>query len=66
MYTLTCKDMGVGTCDYVAKGKTKEEVIRMLEEHAMKEHPKEIKDMMAQNTKEEVEDMMADKIKEEM
>jgi predicted small metal-binding protein len=66
MYTLSCKDMGIETCDFVAKAKTKEEAMKMASDHFMKAHPKEAKEMMEKYTKEESTQMMMDKIKEEM
>ena len=62
MYSLSCKDLGVGTCNYVAMGETKEEVIEMTKEHGMKAHPKEMKENMEKMSKEEMEDMMMEKI----
>lgn len=66
MFTLSCKDMGVATCSYVAKGKTKEEVMKMAGDHFMKAHPKEAKEAMKKYTKEEGMKMMEEKIMEEM
>jgi predicted small metal-binding protein len=34
---LRCKDIGVD-CDFVAQGKTEEEVLKKAAEHARKEH----------------------------
>jgi predicted small metal-binding protein len=34
---LKCKDIGVD-CDFVARGKTEEEVLKKAAEHARKEH----------------------------
>lgn len=37
MKTLSCKDVGV-ECNFVAKGKTEEEVLNKLSEHGKKVH----------------------------
>ncbi len=37
MKTLSCRDVGVD-CDYQAKGKTVDEVLRKTAEHAKKDH----------------------------
>jgi predicted small metal-binding protein len=37
MKTLKCKDVGVD-CDFVASGKSEEEVLKKAAEHAKKEH----------------------------
>lgn len=34
---LKCKDLGVD-CDFVARGKTEEEVLKKASEHAKKDH----------------------------
>lgn len=66
MYTLACKDMGMPTCPFVAKGATKEETMKMLGEHVMKAHPMEMKESMKKMTKEQMDKMMMDKMMEEM
>jgi predicted small metal-binding protein len=37
MKTLKCKDVGVD-CDFVASGKSEEEVLKKAAEHARKDH----------------------------
>jgi predicted small metal-binding protein len=37
MKTLKCKDIGVD-CDFVASGKSEEEVLKKAAEHARKDH----------------------------
>jgi len=37
MKTLSCKDVGVN-CDYQARGKTVDEVLKKATEHAKKDH----------------------------
>ena len=64
MYTLSCKDMGVPTCGFVAEGETKEEVMKTINEHVMKAHPDKAKEMGEKYTKEESEKMMMEKMKE--
>ena len=66
MYTLSCKDMGISTCDFVGKGKTKEEAIKMASAHFMKAHPMEAKEATENMSKEEMNKMMLGKVKEEM
>ena len=64
-YSLSCKDMGI-MCDYVAKAKTKEEAVKMGNEHFMKEHPVEAKEWGEKYSKKEMEKMAMDKVMEEM
>ena len=63
-YSLSCKDMGVEKCDYIAEGETKEEVIDMATQHGMKVHAKEMEGMMEKMSKEEINEKMMDNIKE--
>lgn len=37
MKTLACKDVGMKKCDYIAKGKTEDDVLKLAKKHA-KEH----------------------------
>lgn len=46
MYTISCKEAGQMDCDYVAKGKTKEEAVADGLNHTKKEHPEDYKKMM--------------------
>jgi predicted small metal-binding protein len=64
MLSLSCKDMGVEKCDYVAMGETKEDVIKMTTDHMMKSHPKEAKEAMEKMSKEELEQKMTDNMTE--
>ena len=64
-YTLSCKDMGVAACDYVAVGETREEVVKMASEHGIKVHPKEMKEYMSKMSKDEMEQSMLDRVVEE-
>jgi predicted small metal-binding protein len=66
MYTLSCKDMGIEMCDFMAKGKTKEEVVKEVSEHFMKAHPTEAKEKMEKYSEKELNKMMMDKVHEEM
>jgi len=62
MKTLACSDFGM-ECDFVAKGKTNEEVMRAASEHVKRDHPqrwKKTKDLSPLAQKE----MMMPKIKE--
>lgn len=38
MYTLSCKDMDQPNCSFVAKGETKEEVLKASMTHAAEAH----------------------------
>lgn len=62
MYSLSCKDLGMEKCNYVAMGETKDEVIQMMNDHAMKAHPKEVKEQEEKMSKEEMEQKMLDNI----
>lgn len=64
MYSLSCKDLGMEKCNYVATGDTKEEVMEMASEHAMKAHPKEMKEKAEKMSKEEMNEAMMGAIKE--
>lgn len=64
MYSLSCKDMGIEKCDYIATADSREEVMKMANEHFMKAHPKEAKEMMQKMSKEEAEKKMMEKIVE--
>ena len=61
-YSLSCADMGVN-CQFVAKSETKEEVIKMTKDHAMKAHPMEMKEMAKKHSEEEMKKMMEEKVK---
>ncbi len=37
-YTLACRDAGMTTCPFVARGKTKEEVLAKMAKHAKEVH----------------------------
>jgi predicted small metal-binding protein len=64
-YNLSCKDMGVVGCDYVATGANKEEVISMAQDHGMKVHTKEMNESAQKMSKEEMMVMMSKAVKEE-
>ena len=57
-YSLSCKDMGLVKCNYIAMGETQEEVMKMAGEHFMKVHPKEAKESMEKMSKEEMDHKM--------
>lgn len=38
MKSLSCHDMGMASCDFVAKGATPEEVMKMMHDHATSAH----------------------------
>lgn len=53
MYTLSCKDMGSTDCDFVASADSREEVKRLMIEHAKSAHPEKMSTM----TEEEITGM---------
>lgn len=61
MKTLSCEDMGVKGCPFVAKGETDKEVMDMLKEHAMTAHPEKMEEMKGKE--EEMGKMMMAHIK---
>lgn len=63
IYSLSCKDMGIN-CNYVASGESREEVMNMANEHFMKAHPKEAKEIMETMSKEEIDQKMMENIVE--
>ena len=50
--TLSCKDMGAA-CEYVAEGQSKEDVKKIMMDHAMTDH-KEMMDKMSDVEKDEM------------
>ncbi len=64
MYSLSCKDMDMEKCNYVAMGETKDEVIKMASDHFVKAHPKEANEAMEKMSKEELNEKMMDNIVE--
>ena len=64
MYSLSCKDMGIEKCDYVAISETKEKVIKMVTDHFIKNNMKEAKEMMEKLSEDEMKQKMMEKIVE--
>lgn len=64
MKSLTCKDMGISGCTYMAKGMTEEEAIRNLVNHAAVSHSKEMADMKKRWNDQEMAEAMKKKIKD--
>lgn len=60
MKTLSCKDMGVMDCEFVARGTTAEDVKAMLTEHALAKHA----DKMAGADMASMDAMMTDKMQD--
>jgi predicted small metal-binding protein len=50
MKSLSCKDMGVEACDFVATAETNEEVMAKAGEHAKASHPEVVADEAAAKT----------------
>ena len=65
MKTLTCRNMGVSDCDFVAKGETEEEVINIIREHASSNHPEIMKKMERDMNPSQIENIMRSKIKDD-
>ena len=63
-YSLSCKDMGMEKCNYVATAESREEVMDMTKEHFMKVHPKEAKEKMQEMSEEELDQKMMENIRE--
>jgi predicted small metal-binding protein len=66
MKTLACKDLGVATCDFVAKADTAEGAVKMMSDHATMTHKDKIDEMAKSMTPEEMHEMMMAKVKDEM
>lgn len=64
MKTLACKDMGVN-CEYIAKGKSDDEAVNAMFEHAEKSHMNEIKKMRETMDDKAIKDKMRGQVKEE-
>ena len=60
MKELTCKDMGIMECDFVAKGETEDEVTQSMMDHAKQAHPEK----MGAMPEEEMRNMMKSKVKD--
>ena len=56
--------MGMEKCNYIAMGETKDQVLEMAKDHAMKAHPKEMKESMEKISEEEMDKKMTDHIVE--
>ncbi len=63
MKSLSCKDMGSATCNFVATGMTEDEVIGTMMQHATVTHPQDMEKMKAM-PKDQMMAMMKSKIKE--
>ncbi|MDP3882883.1 MAG: DUF1059 domain-containing protein [Candidatus Staskawiczbacteria bacterium] len=55
MFSLACKDAGLPTCNYVAMGETKDEVLKMAKDHMVKDHPDKLKEMQEKMSSEEMD-----------
>jgi len=62
MKTLACRDFGL-ECDFVGKGATDDEVMRLTSEHVKKQHPERWNKTKNMNPTEQAK-MMLPKIKE--
>ncbi|MBW3554845.1 MAG: DUF1059 domain-containing protein, partial [Gemmatimonadetes bacterium] len=50
MLKMSCRDLGSADCDYVARGKTAEDVKRNLLRHAESDHPDRFAAMTPEQT----------------
>ncbi len=48
MYVLVCRETGLD-CDFIIKGKTKEELLKNGADHAMQQHSMNINDIYLNN-----------------
>jgi predicted small metal-binding protein len=65
MKMLSCKDLDSDIeCDFTAEDETDDGVIRKMVEHAKREHPEKIQEMMENMSAEEIEDRFRMEIKE--
>lgn len=60
MYTLRCKDLGIGECDYVASGDNLRKIKSAMFAHARDEHPELIAGITDER-REELERMMEER-----
>jgi predicted small metal-binding protein len=65
MKMLSCKDFDSDTeCGFVAESDTDDGVIKKMMDHARREHPEKIQEMMENMSAEEIEDRFRMEIKE--
>lgn len=64
MKTLSCADLGVEKCGYVASGEDDDEVVNKMLEHGRKAHSEKIKEMMENMDEDEIKDFMKARIVE--
>ena len=65
MKTLSCREMAMVDCDFVAKGQTDEEIVQKMTEHAKMAHKETMGDMMKKMTVDEMREAMTKKIKDD-
>ncbi|KKQ60849.1 MAG: hypothetical protein US81_C0012G0006 [Parcubacteria group bacterium GW2011_GWE2_38_18] len=56
MKKLSCSDMGVEDCEFIAKGNNDEEVIQRMVMHHKTHHPEEMQDMSEEDMKESMKE----------
>lgn len=64
MPNLACKDMFKSSCPFVAEGETEIEVKRAFLEHAQKEHPQKLKELLVSMSNGELKRKMQSEIEE--
>ncbi len=60
MKTLSCKDIGTPTCDFVAVGETDDEVLDKMMDHAEMEHPENLQKMSEDDMRAKMQSQIKD------
>lgn len=63
MYTLSCKDLGVKDCHYVAKGEDAQGVVDDMMNHAKTDHKEKVAEMASTMSISQINDLMTSKVK---
>lgn len=63
MKALSCKDISpASTCNFVAQDETEDGVVAKMMEHAMANHPEDVKSMSEKMSQDEIMQMMKSKV----
>ncbi len=65
MYTLLCRDLGMGECVYIAKGHTENEVIHSMKDYLTTNHPDRIEVMRNMMSEDQIDETLREKIRRE-
>ena len=63
MYTISCHDMGMMDCAFVAEGSTPEEAMAASKAHGMSAHAEKMAEMMKTMSEEQMMDAMKNAVK---